>query len=433
MSERSVITPRRCRHLARMSALSVMAIGISSLLAINLISGPALADGTSVSKPAAKTPIKLLAIDTVNTDLSNHPEIESSAKAAADSINAVGGISGHPIDIITCNDQANVNIAASCAREAVSDHVAAVVGSDSTFGDQIDPILASAGIPSIGPLVLEPADLTSRIVFPFEGSQTQLYAAMVFALARRNITRIACAVLDVPQAFEAADLVAKAAKVAKTPSGKSVSFVGNVSVSLTASDYTPTAAALEAKGAQGVLLVTSGEAGSGIVTAAKQAGFNMVFAEGQLNFSPQLLAEMGSTANGLTAVSDFPDSVTSTSFAGIRTFQAQMNHASAHGVANAGKKFWTPLALDTWLSVYAVDHVGETIRGSVTSHSLLAALRKAKNVNLFGVVPPWSPSVRGPAGNATISNPWFYFLEVKNGLNYLVDKKPLNIETALKG
>ena len=56
------------------------------------------------------------------------PEALSGAQAAAAAINKAGGINGHSIQIVSCNDQLSPNSATTCADQAVSDHVTAATG-----------------------------------------------------------------------------------------------------------------------------------------------------------------------------------------------------------------------------------------------------------------------------------------------------------------
>jgi len=58
----------------------------------------------------------------------NAPELWAAAKAFAAEQNAQGGIKGHPIQVLACNDKNQPNEATKCARQAISEKVAAMVG-----------------------------------------------------------------------------------------------------------------------------------------------------------------------------------------------------------------------------------------------------------------------------------------------------------------
>jgi hypothetical protein len=63
----------------------------------------------------------------------------------------------------------------------------------------------------------------------------------------------------------------------------------------------------------------------------------------------------------------------------------------------------------------------------------MTALKTAKNVNLDGVIPAWTPNAPGPKGFARAGNPDYYFGSYKNGKPYLLTPKPVNITEVLAG
>src|SRR3984957_18683229 len=111
---------------------------------------PAAATSAATGSTATGSAIQLMVLNTENGPEANSPEDVAGAQAAAMAINASGGINGHQVKIISCNDQFNPNVAAQCGRTAATDHVVAVVGNKSTNGTVIDPILQQEKIPSVG-------------------------------------------------------------------------------------------------------------------------------------------------------------------------------------------------------------------------------------------------------------------------------------------
>jgi ABC-type branched-subunit amino acid transport system substrate-binding protein len=114
---------------------------------------------------ASSSPVKIMAMGQIQAATFSMPGIKVGAEAAVNRLNAAGGIDGHKIDLISCNDNGNPNGAAACARQAVQDHVAAVVGEFTQYGDNVLPLLRAAGIPSILPNALAPDDYTSSNAF----------------------------------------------------------------------------------------------------------------------------------------------------------------------------------------------------------------------------------------------------------------------------
>ena len=97
------------------------------------------------------------------------PEVADGAKAAADAINAAGGVDGSPIVLENCDLKNDPNAATACGNQAVSDGVVAVVGPVSANAGQYFPILEKAQIPVVGNVPASAADFTSVDSFPLYG------------------------------------------------------------------------------------------------------------------------------------------------------------------------------------------------------------------------------------------------------------------------
>ncbi|MFR9773750.1 ABC transporter substrate-binding protein [Nocardia sp. SC052] len=86
-------------------------------------------------------------------------------KAAADAVNAAGGVHGRPLELQICDTALNPNTAASCARRAIEAGAPAVM--DLSFGaTAFTPILQEANIADVGASMTSPAQFTSPISFP---------------------------------------------------------------------------------------------------------------------------------------------------------------------------------------------------------------------------------------------------------------------------
>ncbi len=88
------------------------------------------------------------------------PEVVEGAKAAADAINAAGGVDGSPIVLENCDLKNDPNAATACGNQAVSDGVVAVVSPVSANAGQYFPILEKAQIPVVGNVPAAAADFT---------------------------------------------------------------------------------------------------------------------------------------------------------------------------------------------------------------------------------------------------------------------------------
>jgi ABC-type branched-subunit amino acid transport system substrate-binding protein len=98
------------------------------------------------------------------------------AKAYARWADAQGGIDGHELRVITCNEKNTATGAAACARRAVEEDVVAVVGSYSERGGAFMPPLEAAGIPFIGGFGITEEEFTSYLSYPVNGGLAALLA-----------------------------------------------------------------------------------------------------------------------------------------------------------------------------------------------------------------------------------------------------------------
>src|SRR3954462_5301475 len=111
-------------------------------------------------------PVTVMTISTYDTDTLNAKAILDVAQGAVVQINNAGGLGGHELKLITCNDGADPNKAADCARQAVDEGVAALVGGFTPNGDAVMPILEAAGIPWFAPPGISSGELSSSDSYP---------------------------------------------------------------------------------------------------------------------------------------------------------------------------------------------------------------------------------------------------------------------------
>jgi branched-chain amino acid transport system substrate-binding protein len=137
----------------RLCALSV-AVAVSVALAAcstsssSLSAGGSSADGSS-AKAASGSPV-VIGFTTIENDLgiSFTPQ-EEVAVDLVDHLNAVGGIGGHPIKLVTCAQQVTSG-GAQCADQFLQDKAVVVLGYSITDDGAMYPILKSANVPFLG-------------------------------------------------------------------------------------------------------------------------------------------------------------------------------------------------------------------------------------------------------------------------------------------
>ena len=103
----------------------------------------------------------------VDSPIVSYPNIPGAAKIYEQWINAHGGIAGHPLQIITCDDRGDAAEAANCARKAAAAGVVANVGSFTLDASRAIPILEQDKIAWFGVCcTLVAQETSSKISFP---------------------------------------------------------------------------------------------------------------------------------------------------------------------------------------------------------------------------------------------------------------------------
>src|SRR5215469_954695 len=161
---------RRIRRSKRSMTAGVALITAALLAAAGCTSGSG-AQNPQSAKLKGK-PVKVMTIGTAGAEEGGStPAMAQIAIAYEGFINHHGGINGRPLSVIVGADKENTSGAEQGARQAVSDHVVAVVGWGSiSGGSRILPVLSKANIPWIGEEQFSTAENTSSDSYPIIGS-----------------------------------------------------------------------------------------------------------------------------------------------------------------------------------------------------------------------------------------------------------------------
>ncbi len=99
--------------------------------------------------------------------------IPDTVKSWEESVNAAGGINGHPVEVQLIDDEANPTKALAGAKKLVQqDHIQALVGSFSVAMEAFLPYLEENEIPIIGGYAAGPAVANSEYFFPSGANQS---------------------------------------------------------------------------------------------------------------------------------------------------------------------------------------------------------------------------------------------------------------------
>src|SRR4029079_7059871 len=151
-------------------------------------------------------PVTVMTMSTYDTDTFNAKAVLDIAQGAVVQINNAGGIGGHEVKLVTCNDEADPNKAADCAQQAVDEGVAAMVGGFTANGDAVMPILEAAGIPWFAPPGISAAELSSENSYPITSGVLGL-AGLGQMAAQDGCESVASVNYDLPSAGQISQLV----------------------------------------------------------------------------------------------------------------------------------------------------------------------------------------------------------------------------------
>ncbi|MFD4377319.1 ABC transporter substrate-binding protein [Streptomyces sp. NPDC058486] len=166
------MTGRRLSSL--LASLTAAAAGASLLTGCGVLPG---ATGGS------REPVTVMTWAPDQTRATNMPGMPAMAQTYARWVNSQGGIDGHELRVLTCNEQNTPSGAATCARRAVQEKAVAVVGSYSQNGRAFMAPLEAAGIPYIGGYGITEDEFTSHLSYPVNGGLASLIAGHGIQLA----------------------------------------------------------------------------------------------------------------------------------------------------------------------------------------------------------------------------------------------------------
>ncbi|MFH8578665.1 ABC transporter substrate-binding protein [Streptomyces zaomyceticus] len=159
---------------------SLLAYITTSAAGASLLTGCGVLPGAT---GGSREPVTVMTWAPDQTRATNMPGMPAMAQTFARWVNSQGGIDGHELRVLTCNEHNSTAGAAACARRAVRENAVAVVGSYSQNGRAFMAPLEAAGIPYIGGYGISEDEFTSPLSYPVNGGQASLIAGHGIQLA----------------------------------------------------------------------------------------------------------------------------------------------------------------------------------------------------------------------------------------------------------
>jgi ABC-type branched-subunit amino acid transport system substrate-binding protein len=352
------------------AAVAVAACGGSS-------GGSSNAASSSSSGSSGKAPIKILQIDDVTsaTGLS-YPAIAESAKATVADINANGGIDGHQIKLTVCDAKVDPNATQSCARQAVQDKVAAVVGSFTQNPARIMPVLQAAKIPYIPSFAFDQSEFSSPVSFPVNAALS-LTPGMGL-LAGQQCKSSVIVTPDSATTDFSVGLINGALKAEGKPAAKVVK------VAQKPGDYSPQVAEAKGTNAQCMISVLSVPNALSFYPSMQQAGSTQRIVGYQGNsVAPQLIEKTPKVLEGALNVDFFPV-LSDPKWDKYRAITAKYSDPKKYDFSLAGAQM-------AYLSVLVFQQAAKAALDAgqpVTASTLMSALNKTTSFDGGGLIPP---------------------------------------------
>lgn len=368
--------------------------GLSLALALSLAACSEDEGGSTVAQDPdvefTGDPVKVMTVAPVDTAAINTPEIVTTAEAAVVTLNNAGGLGGHEVELIACNDGNDPNTAGECARKAVSENVVALIGGFSTNGTSIVPVIEKAGIPWIGPVAFSAEELSSKVSYPLVAGAVG-FTGIGARTVEDDCDSTAMVLYDVPTALKAVDLINAGIVGAKGQPGE------HIKVPTTTTNFSAVAKSAGESDCAIIGLPNDQVAALAAAGAAQGEDTRYYAVQGALNTSV-LEGAAGALDGAVSAVNFVPAD----------------DPAWDEAKGASDEVDWTyPYVQNTWAAFQVLKEVvGEST--VVTAKSVTAALQKSDNVTAGGLTAPIDFTEEFPVpGLNRVFNPQMLFVKAE--------------------
>lgn len=314
----------------------------------------------------------------------NQPDVDTVVKAEVENVNAHGGSDGHKIQLDVCYDQGDPNLAAACARTAVSNHDVAVLAPVVIDSGNTLPILEKAGIPYFAAEPLSPADFTNPDAYPISGGLPVEFFGLSHLLAKNGCKRLGIVYTAAPAPELGVPFITQAAQA------YGMKVVASVSIAATSVNAAPQVAQITHANADCMALSLFNNQSTPVVLAARQTAPNLTIGGLTSEFPSSVLNSLGSSGNGvlLSGSSALPSDTSNAQvekmLAVTTTYEPKMTQP------------YSAFAVKAWAgSQMLFNDVIPSIQGDVTAASVTAAIRALKDAST-GVTAPYTASAPAP-------------------------------------
>lgn len=246
-------------------------------------SGSSSAGSSSTAPNLTGAPVVIGSMYPISANIATFPQLQYMAQIAVDVVNANGGIKGHPLQWVHCDDKGDPNVAATCANQLINqDKVRAFVESVGLEGNVAWPLIKKADIINWFDVPIWPEDGTSPLSYP-AGLGIYAHQNVGLLVKQGEFKKVDC--LGAAGAF-----IGPICGFAKAGlAAKGITNFNMITYPATTTAYQPYAQKIAADGADAVVIVASDTITAPILQSLSDAGVKATVLEPSTSVGTQSL------------------------------------------------------------------------------------------------------------------------------------------------
>jgi branched-chain amino acid transport system substrate-binding protein len=399
----------------------------SLVAAVAIPFGATFGATSAAAQSSSSAPVvKIGMITSLTGPLASNPEVKDSLLAAVAAFNKRGGVgtAKAKLQADVCDSKGDANGEVDCARQMVDDGVVATLN-DLTFNNPagVVDVLEKAGIPRIGIGGTDISEFGSSVSYPISAGVIAAYLGTAVGFKQDGDTKICLMRTDAPTGATFKGFLAPSF----TQIG--VDITCDVAVATGSTDYAPYIAQIQQENPDAVLISHTDAVTTQLIGAMAQLNAKIPLGGNPGSFKLETLQKYPAITKGTVLADSFPypNQANTKNFPGLKQYFADMKASGKSTLSQAKLK---AADFGPWISTLAFVNVTKTL-DSFTPETVVGALKSAKDVDLLGLTPPWTPSTPGFSVFTSSSNHYVYISKF-DGKNIVTNKTPIDVTQYIK-
>jgi ABC-type branched-subunit amino acid transport system substrate-binding protein len=392
-----------------------------------MVAIPCSAISASAQSGGGSAPVvKVGMITSLTGPLAANPEVKDALLASIAAFNKRGGVgtAGAKLQADVCDSKGDANGEVDCARQMVDDGVVATLN-DLTYNNPagVVDVLEGAGIPRIGIGGTDISEFGSSVSYPISAGVIAAYLGTAVGFKQDGNTKICLMRTDAPTGATFKGFLAPSF----TAIG--VDIICDVAVATGSTDYAPYIAQIQQENPDAVLISHTDAVTTQLIGAMAQLNAKVPLGGNPGSIKLETLQKYPAITKG-TVLSDsfpYPSQANTKAFPGLKQYFADMKASGKSALSQAKLK---AADFGPWMSTLGFVNVTKSL-DTFTPETVIGALKSAKDVDLLGLTPPWTPSTPGFSVFTSSSNHYVYISKF-DGKNIVTNKTPVDVTQYIK-